>query len=349
MDRIKSILRVLATVILAIIGIFLFSFAKNYRRALNAPAHLAPQFILLSFDGGKSIDVWEDTLNFSKKLNSEGKPVHFTYFINAAYFLAPENAKSYAPPLKPRGTSIINFSEDASHIDTRVKEVNRAILEGHEIASHLVGHFSGKSWNKNNWEQEFDSFDDIMSNIESKNPGLHLGQPSLLEQNPIRGFRAPYLHTNTHMYEVLHERKFAYDASEVSKGHEWPTIDTEGLWHIPYSTVEIGDSRTPVTAMDALMYDLHDHEGKGNLKRGTAEWNAKKEEVLKSYRDYFKKSYGGNRAPISIGYHFWIHNDGLYWEALKEFASEACGKPDVRCTTFSEFVTYLNSQPDLRN
>ncbi len=57
---------------------------------------------------------------------------------------------------------------------------------------------------------------------------------------------------------------------------------------------------------------------------------------------YFRKEYNGSRAPINIGHHFSMWNDGVYWEALKDFAQEVCGKENVSCTSYAKLVDYLD-------
>ena len=42
----------------------------------------APQFVILSFDGSRSIDFWNESLKFEGDMNTAGKPLKFTYFIS---------------------------------------------------------------------------------------------------------------------------------------------------------------------------------------------------------------------------------------------------------------------------
>ena len=44
-----------------------------------------------------------------------------------------------------------------------------------------------------------------------------------------------------------------------------------------------------------------------------------------------------------IAGHFAKWNDGVYWEAMKAFASEVCGRADVRCVSYRELVNYMNA------
>jgi hypothetical protein len=65
-------------------------------------------------------------------------------------------------------------------------------------------------------------------------------------------------------------------------------------------------------------------------------------DTLTSYRNYFKGNFAGTRAPVFIGHHFSRWNDGVYWEVMKTFAREECGKPEVRCVTYRELADYLD-------
>src|SRR4051812_724184 len=83
--------------------------AEAYEAALTAIAsqavprsyHVAsstPQFIVLSFDGSKSTDMLNETLDFERTMAASGVPLKFTYFINAAYFLTQDTAGVYQAP-----------------------------------------------------------------------------------------------------------------------------------------------------------------------------------------------------------------------------------------------------------
>jgi hypothetical protein len=78
-------------------------------------------------------------------------------------------------------------------------------------------------------------------------------------------------------------------------------------------------------------------------KRGTPLWDEYYNQVLTSYRNYFRHSYTGNRAPLFIGHHFSLWNDGVYWEAMKTFAREVCGKPGVKCVSYKELMEEMSA------
>ncbi len=298
-----------------------------------------PQFVVLSFDGSKSVDMLNQSLDFERTMLLKSKSLRFTYFINAAYFLTKDTAGVYQAPGEKAGISNIGFSSTTADIALRVKAFNLAFAEGNEIGSHAAGHFNGTTWTYDNWKQEFISFASLMSAVPQNNSSQLIDRPIFLTS--IRGFRAPNLGINENLYKVLGEFHFTYDTSGVGAMDIWPHKDEYGLWRIPIGIVFVGSSRSPVLAMDYNLYK-HQSNAKEEAVKGTHLWNTYFDEVETAYTDYFNTNYQGNRAPIVIGEHFSKWNDGVYWEALKTFAQYVCGQPHVRCVTFKELVDYLN-------
>jgi peptidoglycan/xylan/chitin deacetylase (PgdA/CDA1 family) len=298
-----------------------------------------PQFVVLSFDGSKSIDMLNETLTFEKKMAAEKKQVRFTYFINGAYFLTSRNADLYEPPNQQRGVSNIGFSNNGADIVERVATFNTAVSLGNEVASHSAGHFNGVSWSYDDWKKEFAQFDSLIRNVKQNNALFPVADPTFTS---MVGFRAPLLGFNQNLFAVESDDHFLYDASGVGLASEWPYKDERGLWHIPLGTIFLGPERSPAVAMDYSLW-IHQSQGINNVKRGTKQWDAEYNEIEEAYMRYFNSNYGGDRAPVVIGDHFTKWNDGLYWEAMKVFASNVCGLPNVRCTTFKELVAYLNA------
>lgn len=83
--------------------------------------------------------------------------------------------------------------------------------------------------------------------------------------------------------------------------------------------------------------------GENIFKRGTSEWNSEVIAMTDAYIKHFEQNYATTRAPIVFDNHFSTWNDGLYWEAMKGFAKNVCGRPYVRCSTFSELVDYMEN------
>ena len=322
------------------------SFAANVEFALNSPrvkyqiSSSTPQFVVLSFDGSKSVDMLNETLAFEQKMQSEGKPLHFTYFINAAYFITKDNATLYQAPRQSPGVSNIGFSYSSKDIPFRIKAFNTAFTEGNEIGSHSAGHYDGATWSYDEWKQEFNSFGSLMQNVPKNNPTEQIDIPTFL--GSIQGFRAPNLGVNGNLYKVLSEFHFSYDASGVSKIDVWPQKDGYGVWHIPLGIIFLGENKKPIVAMDYNLW-MRQSGAKEMAVKGTSLWNTYYNEVESAYMEYFNTNYNGNRGPIVIADHFSKWNDGVYWEAMKTFAENVCGQPQVRCVTFSELVNYLNT------
>jgi len=66
--------------------------------------------------------------------------------------------------------------------------------------------------------------------------------------------------------------------------------------------------------------------------------------MLETYLQYFESNYNGNRAPVHIGHHFSLWNGGAYWEAMQEFALAVCGRPEVKCVTYTELADFVDTR-----
>lgn len=299
-----------------------------------------PQFVLLSFDGSKSLPMLAETTAFEHQLQAEGEPLHFTYFINASYFLTKDTAHLYQAPGQAPGISKLTFSTTTADIAARVQAFNSAYAEGNEIGSHTVGHFDGGHWSTADWTQEFNSFTTLMQNVAQNNPSQPIDAPTFLSS--IRGFRAPFLATDDALYQTLGNFHFTYDTSGIGRMDTWPTKDAYGIWHIPLGTIYLGPAKSPVVAMDYNIWQKQSNVKELAVK-GTPLWNTYFDQTENAYMQYFDTNYNGNRAPIVIANHFGKWNDGVYWEAMKAFAQHVCGRPQVHCVTYKEFVEYLNT------
>ncbi len=314
--------------------------ALQTQKSIYKVSSTTPQFVLLSFDGSKDVSVLDETLNFEQQMQTADKPLHFTYFINAAYFLTKENSQLYKSPESASGTSMVGFSLSLSDIALRVQEFNKAFAMGNDIGSHSAGHFNGAGWTHDQWKQEFKSFTDLLSNVQQNNPSVQINTPTFLSS--IRGFRAPNLGVNDNLYKVLGESGFTYDGSNVNATDAWPIKDTYGVWHIPLGTIYLGKDKRPVVAMDYSIWTRQSNAKEQTVK-GTPLWNQYYKDVITAYMNYFNTNYNENRSPVVIADHFSKWNDGVYWEAMKTFAENVCGLPNVHCVTFKELVNYLNT------
>jgi len=336
------------TVTVAVIFFALISYYIYRRDLIQSKTEPAPvskiykkgmQYVLISFDGSRSVGMWKDTINFADEMRASGKPISFTYFVNGIYFLTAENAHNYTPPRAPIGTSKIGYGYSLSDIEERTKQVNIALSKGHEIGSHTVGHFEGHDWGYEDWKQEFSEQVKMLSNITKNNPGIAESKINM-DMSKMHGFRAPALVTTPSMYIALKDAGFRYDSSGVGKVGEMPKKDQYGIWHIPLVSIMYSEIGMSTLSMDYNIWAVQT----GNQEvavRGTEFWKKLYDQTLDGYINYFNTQYNSNRAPVVIGHHFSLWNDGVYFEALKEFAREVCGKPEVYCTTMDEYVDYL--------
>lgn len=306
----------------------------------------SPQFVVLAFDGSYSLSKWNQTLTFAREMKDQGKPIHFTYFLSGVYFIADQYKSTYQPPLKPAGTSLIGFGYNQEDVRKRVAYVNQAIADGHEIGSHLNGHFNGSTWVTADWQQEFDQFDKLIFSIPENNHVTVNPEDYKLNisKTDLIGFRAPNLGTDKDLWSVLKDHGYLYDTSLVGKADAWPVKLAGGAWEFPLASIKYADQNTSILSMD---YNFYYKQSKAVdvAKKGSPEWQDFYNKTLTSYLNYFNGNYNGNHAPVYIGSHFSDWNDGVYWEAMKDFASQVCGQPEVRCVSFRELMNYLESEP----
>ena len=303
----------------------------------RAQAPRPPQFVLLAFDGSLNLEMWRETLQFA-----EANGVRFTYFISGVYFLLEGRRDIYVEPTHGAGHSAIGFGGEApEELRERVAWVNKAHAAGHEIASHVNGHYDGTHWTLAEWQSEFDQFPRLVFEVGQNNGLPDLGAaPYAFERATIRGFRAPLLGHNDAMYAVLAEHRYTYDTSKTSSPGYWPERQ-HGIWNFPLAELRIAGTGKRTLSMDYNFY-FAQSEGKPDPAHA-AEY---RDEMVRTYLAYFASSYVGNRAPVHIGHHFSKWNDGAYWEAMQEFAKTVCHLPEVRCATYRELEAFLEQLPE---
>ena len=298
-----------------------------------------PQYVLLAFDGSLNLDMWRDTLAFAKD-----NDIRFTYFVSGVYFLLDGKRNLYSEPTHGPGHSAIGFGgEKPEEILERVEWVNKADAAGHEIASHVNGHYDGSLWTLEQWQQEFEAFDDLLFKVYSNNglpEPVPLAAPYRFDPAEIRGFRAPLLGHNPAMYTVLSGRRFSYDASKTAAASYWPERQN-GIWNFPLAELRIAGTGKRTLSMD---YNFYFAQSGG--KPEPAREEEFRDEMVRTYLAYFAANYAGNRAPVHIGHHFSQWNGGAYWNAMQEFARAVCRLPEVRCTTYRELQAFLENVPE---
>jgi hypothetical protein len=283
-----------------------------------------PQFVVFAFDGSLMLNRWADTRDFASQMERSTAPdFHFTYFLSATYFLENSRKTEYHGPHHAPGASDIGFGGTTDAIKARIEQVHLAEHEGHEMGSHLCGHFDGSSWSAADWMQDFQSFVDLTK--------------SFLDEKEVVGFRAPYLATSKGLYTTLAAMHYRYDTSQTAEMGYWPE-KRGGIWNFPLADLVIAGTAKKTLSMDYNFYASQSHE-----KPDPANADLYEKQMYETYLNYFNHNYGGNRAPLHIGHHFSLWNGGAYWKAEQRFVREVCGKPEVKCVTYKELADFMDT------
>lgn len=291
-----------------------------------------PQFVILAFDGSKSLSFWRESRAFAA-----ANVLKFTYFISGVYFIPNAARRGYDPPRHAPGTSAIGWGGTIDEIAERFEEVKKAAAEGHEIASHANGHFDGSSWSEADWESEFEQFDEILfEGVGVKAPDLGFGPRDIV------GFRAPLLAHSPGLFKTLAKKGYTYDTSRTSAANHWPE-KIAGIWNFPLAQLRIVGSSKATLSMDYNFYFAD-----SGARPNPAGKETYKKQMFDTYMAYFESNYFGNRAPVHIGHHFSKWNGGAYWEAMQAFAQAVCGLPEVTCGTYKDLVKFVEEHEDER-
>ena len=308
--------------------------------ALISPARAGvdrpPQFVVMAFDNCTELDRWQELTDFAAQMNRDGDRLHFTFFVSGINYIADASRNIYEGPHQRRGTSRINFGGTPEDIRRRVDYVNGLYRAGHEIGSHAIGHFNGKSWSTSDWDQEFRAYGDLVKNVGANN-GLDDLKLAFAPSDVI-GFRAPYLAKGAALYPALRSNGFRYDTSGDSGADEWPA-KIDGIWRFNLARVKLQGSGKNLLSMDYNFFVAHGRGGSDPRRIDAA-----RDQMLATYLNYFKTNYTGNRAPLHIGHHFFAYQNGAYNDALKSFARTVCGLPEVRCVSYAKLADFMDQQ-----
>jgi len=296
-----------------------------------------PQFVVLSFDNCTEIDRWQQLTGFLDRMDKQNKSIHLTFFVSGTNFLTDENKSLYQGPHHQPGEAEIPFGGTQKEVATRAAYINALYLRGNEIGSHAVGHFNGSQWSKADWEKEFKSYRQLFEKF-TLNNHLPSSAKFVFNFNEIQGFRAPYLGVNAALYAVLKSNHFRYDASGIGYSNDWP-IKKDGIWRFDLVRLKIADTDKTTISMD---YNFYMAQTKATEDPSPAHQKLYQKQMLNTYMNYFMTNYKGNRAPLRIGHHFTNYENGIYNNALFEFAKQVCGLPDVRCVSFKELADFMD-------
>ncbi len=368
-----------ASIIISMTFLSVLSFAKTKKRTPSS-SDRPPQFVLLAFDGSSSLNMWKETVAFADTTRTSGidnqaQHIGFSFFVNPVYYTEKQYKSIYKTPALGYATSCIGWATPANSVLERLKLTTIALEKGHEIGSHANSHCSadgsggltdplhGKAWTEENWIDEFTQFENLLFNAIGNN---HINEPNFVmkfNHNNIKGFRAPALAVTAGLWPTLKKFGFDYDTSRVSQPTYWPQKEAWGGWNIPLASIKVAGTVRKTLSMDYNWFVFQTagvslttpEKCTSDPDFAGSRWCAEhvyltpekylelKNQMVDSYKDYFKNNYFGNRAPVQIGHHFSKWNGGAYWEGMKEFISFVCGKPEVKCVTMKDYVAWLNS------
>ncbi|MCE3011320.1 MAG: hypothetical protein LW875_11995 [Proteobacteria bacterium] len=325
-----------------------------------------PQYILISFDGSYTPEMWKATREHAQKTGAK-----VTHFISGVDFLMGSDRRKidgavdsiYIPPRYKGGRrSDIGFGGDRTEMNRRIYEMNENMKAGMEIGGHGNSHFNGSSWSLEDWTFEFNQFHKFLFEAFSLNK-LQESQTRVQESEwrnnllpHLRSFRAPYLGRGEGLWKTLgqtqwkidgkaREHRFIYDASAVADSPtSWPTKSNLGFWFFRMAIIPVPGLNHGVLSMDYNFYVAHS-DNPNSPKDKLEKIQEFEEQMYQAYMSWFQRNYHGNRAPINIGHHFSTWNKGAYWKALKRFMTDVCQQAEVKCTTGLELAEYLESVP----
>ncbi|HEY7457444.1 MAG TPA: polysaccharide deacetylase family protein [Xanthobacteraceae bacterium] len=292
-----------------------------------------PQFVAISFDNCGELERWQELSDFLREMNAGGARLHLTFFVSGTNFLSYASRGLYRAPGRVAGEANIAFGGTPDDVRRRVAFINLLHAAGHEIGSHAVGHFDGKLWTTADWAKEFRTYNELFNDVGGN---ADAGKGFAFSADEIRGFRAPYLSRSPGLYQAEREFGFRYDASGVGEAAAWPE-KKDGIWRFNLASLRIAGSGRFTLSMDYNF--LVAQSGVAGNPRLQGQYRA---EMLRTYLNYFRANYIGNRAPIHIGHHFSPIQGGAYNEALKDFARMVCGLPEVRCVSYRTIADYLD-------
>jgi peptidoglycan/xylan/chitin deacetylase (PgdA/CDA1 family) len=275
--------------------------------------------VIASFDGSKSLERWKDILEFAKD-----NKVKFTFFISGVYFIPTDEKNDYTYPVDPsrEGVSDIGFGGASTDVVKRKEFVIQALKEGHDIETHLNGHFDGSRWTEDDWRREFNEFNEICSFLPAK----------------VRHVRFPLLAMNHKVFPAMIENNIYSVNSVVESDYEKfdrITVDYKGK---PYTVIQFPipyghEYNTSMILMDYNFY-LFDEIHHINMMRSEGD-------MVRLYLEEVEKCLRENR-PFFISHHFSNWNNSAYWNAMKLVITTVKEKYPVKFLTISELYDIVN-------
>ena len=281
----------------------------------------AAQYVLISFDGTPN--------KFLLDFAGAHPRVKFTFFVSAVLFVTDDyGRRNYRQPRGRSGASRLGFGGAPSEARANRERTLRALGEGHEIACHFNGHFSGTfRYRESEWREELRWFEShTLPWIRGKYPLFR-----------FYGVRAPYLETSGSLRRLLKKSGYLYDASLFSHRAVWPRKTREGVYGMPIDVLYLGRIRRYSLAMD---YNVRRFQ----VKYGLVNRSLRLAEYSRALNRLFRDRYYGRREPLHLANHVHTAENGAYNRSLTRFAAEACALPEVKCVTYRRLSEILRAK-----
>lgn len=275
--------------------------------------------VVVSFDGSGDLQRWQEILDFARD-----EKVKMTFFVSGVYFLTDDEKGRYSDPLDPQrsGNSAIGFGGDAAMVARRKELVLSALADGHDIESHLNGHFDASKWPGPVWAREVATFGTLTDFLPA----------------PPRHVRFPLLAMNDQVYPVMAEfglRTITSSADQDPSCFKRVTITHNGA---PYTFLEFpipveSEGKNRFLLMDYNIY-LND---KGHHRGSKAAEN----ETIALYLAEAQRCQREAR-PLFLSQHFIPWNEDAYWHAIRRSIILLKERyPLVRFVTIAELYAQL--------
>ncbi|MCT2589907.1 hypothetical protein LHJ74_08265 [Streptomyces sp. N2-109] len=302
------------------------------------PGEKPPQFVVFSWDGAGEDGnaLFSRFRELAKKYDAS-----MTYFLSGIYLLPEEQQERYNPPGRSPGASDIGYLRK-ENIQSTLRQVRQAWLDGSEIGTHFNGHFCGPggvgSWSAEQWKSEISQAKWFVKNWKTTTGWKKMKPLPFDYEKELIGGRTPCLEGRTNLLPAAREMGFRYDSS--GNGTQvWP--DKEGgMWDLPLQQIPMPGRSFETLSMDYnfLANQSKTVDGPPALRPGY------QQQMRDGLMQGFARAYEGNRAPMIIGNHFEQWNGGIYMDAVEDVIKEVCGKQDVRCVSFRQLVDWLDVQ-----
>jgi hypothetical protein len=293
-----------------------------------------PQFLLLSYDNDSDFQVIDQLRGIAQRDHAK-----VTFFMSGVFMYDWEHRNLYQPPDRAAGSSSVGFQisrgglTPPATVAATVASLRAAQTEGDELGVHFMGHFCGpggvNTWTQSNWTAEIAQWNRATSQVDSL-MGLNTGGGPLLHA-PLGG-RTPCLEGDPNAYIPAYAAAgYNYDSSSVRALNQWPSKQN-GVWRFGIPSIATLDGRPSVLAADYNFWVRYGDEGS----------QAREDMIYQSLLNAFEADYNGNRAPFEAVAHTTVLMGGAFYRAEDRLLAKECGRPEVRCGTYSDAVQWLD-------